>query len=239
MKALLATLLLVTISFGAHAQVYKWTDKHGATHYGDRPPLPTEQGSSPVKVMEMSPVQVKDDGTVINPNQNTPQPHQTPNAQTHSDTNQNTTINATRALVLQWAQRFYLLVNYIIEQVKTGHTDTLLNNVLAQINTWRESSIVITNDTLQQFSQTNDSTSANTANTVDIYTAVWCGACKKAKQWLRQNNIPFTEYDVERDASAALRMRKLGGGGGIPFAVINGKTFEGFNAFSYSSALHR
>jgi hypothetical protein len=51
-------------------------------------------------------------------------------------------------------------------------------------------------------------------------------------------NIPFQEYDVETDANAALRMQKLGGGGGIPFAVINGSTIEGFSAYRYSSALH-
>lgn len=73
---------------------------------------------------------------------------------------------------------------------------------------------------------------------VEIFVTSWCGACKKAKQWLRENNVPFKEYDVQRDASAALRMRQLGGGGGVPFALINGEKIEGFNPATYQSALH-
>ena len=48
----------------------------------------------------------------------------------------------------------------------------------------------------------------------------------------------YKDYDVEKDSNAALRMRKLGGGNGVPFAVINGKTFEGFNPTGYQAALH-
>ena len=75
-------------------------------------------------------------------------------------------------------------------------------------------------------------------SSVEIYTTAWCGACKAAKAWLRDNNIRYREYDVEKNRSAALRMRELGGGGGVPFAVINGEKVQGFNAARYQAALH-
>ncbi|WP_198147347.1 glutaredoxin family protein [Gilvimarinus polysaccharolyticus] len=28
--------------------------------------------------------------------------------------------------------------------------------------------------------------------------ASWCGYCKKARRYFRANNIPFTEYDIEK-----------------------------------------
>jgi glutaredoxin len=80
--------------------------------------------------------------------------------------------------------------------------------------------------------------SANTGkHTVDIYTTPWCGYCQKAKSWLRENRIPFKEYNIESDKTAAQRMKKLGGNGGIPFTVIDGKTVQGFNVSAYQSLL--
>ena len=38
----LACLLVASISFAAPEKVYKWTDKRGVTHYGQRPPANTE-----------------------------------------------------------------------------------------------------------------------------------------------------------------------------------------------------
>lgn len=32
---------------------------------------------------------------------------------------------------------------------------------------------------------------------VVMYSASWCGVCKKARKYFKQNNIAFVEYDVE------------------------------------------
>ncbi len=221
MKTALA-LLLTLVCCCVQAEVYKWTDAQGLVHYGDRPPEQNDSAAATVTTVELSPIHIANDGKVSNPEQ-TPAPNlekikSTPlNADNASAQGQNVL-----ALIAQWQQ-------YVRMQ---------LNNIIEQVNIWRgisSSNPVITNDSINYPMPT---TPAATINKVDIYTAAWCGACKKAKQWLKEKNISFQEYDVEKDSNAALRMQHLGGGGGIPFAVINGKTIEGFSPYRYSSALH-
>ncbi len=72
------------------------------------------------------------------------------------------------------------------------------------------------------------------AGTVVLYSAVWCGFCKKAKAWLSQNNVPFVERDVERTAGASAELsKKLADaglqGGGVPVIDWGGTLVMGFD----------
>ncbi|MCP4502591.1 MAG: hypothetical protein GY822_21800 [Deltaproteobacteria bacterium] len=69
---------------------------------------------------------------------------------------------------------------------------------------------------------------------VVIYSAVWCGYCKKAKTWMKANAIPFIERDVEKTAGAAKELKekldKQGvRGGGVPVLDIKGTLVVGFD----------
>ena len=64
---------------------------------------------------------------------------------------------------------------------------------------------------------------------VVMYATSWCGYCKKARKYFRKNNIPYIEYDIERDASAHDRYKKLGGHG-VPLILYGGKRMSGFNS---------
>ncbi|TRW96454.1 glutaredoxin family protein [Candidatus Methylobacter oryzae] len=76
------------------------------------------------------------------------------------------------------------------------------------------------------------------AVSVDIYMTKWCPYCKKAMAFLNKNNIPFTAYDIEQDADAAARKRKLDPRySGVPLAVINGAAVRGFSEDLYQEAL--
>jgi glutaredoxin len=79
--------------------------------------------------------------------------------------------------------------------------------------------------------------SSSGRDSVELYTTTWCPGCKTAKKWLRRNKVRYTEYDVERDPEANRRYRKLGSGGKIPFAVINGVKIVGFSEARYIKAL--
>lgn len=72
---------------------------------------------------------------------------------------------------------------------------------------------------------------------VVIYTATWCGFCKQAVAFLRSRNIPFKEYDIDKDKGARAKMRAAGGKGGVPFAIINGQKILGFDKEGYQRAL--
>ncbi len=74
-------------------------------------------------------------------------------------------------------------------------------------------------------------------NTVVLYTTSWCGYCKKAIAFFQSRNIPFTEYDIEKDHAAAERRSKLDPRAGVPFAVVNGQQILGFSPGAYERAL--
>ena len=72
---------------------------------------------------------------------------------------------------------------------------------------------------------------------VELYVTSWCPYCKKASEYFRSRGIPFTEYDIEKDKSAARRKKLLTSETGVPFAVINGKPIQGFKKTAYERAL--
>ena len=72
---------------------------------------------------------------------------------------------------------------------------------------------------------------------VELYTTSWCGYCGRARAFFRLRGIAFTEYDIERDQSAAQRKRNLDPRGGVPFAVVNGQPIHGYSPSAYARAL--
>ncbi|MCK5312450.1 MAG: glutaredoxin family protein [Desulfobacteraceae bacterium] len=74
-------------------------------------------------------------------------------------------------------------------------------------------------------------------NEVELFSTSWCKYCTMAREFLTANNIPFTEYDIDKDKVAAKRKKKLSGGSGVPFALINGKGVYGFSKATYARAL--
>lgn len=72
---------------------------------------------------------------------------------------------------------------------------------------------------------------------VEIYSAPWCGFCKKTKDYFRSKGVAFTEYNVDADSAAAARAKGLNPQGGIPVTVVNGRTIVGFSPSQFDSAL--
>ncbi|MBU2885590.1 glutaredoxin family protein [Gilvimarinus agarilyticus] len=64
-------------------------------------------------------------------------------------------------------------------------------------------------------------------NEVVLYATSWCGYCKKTRKLLRDNNIQFTEYDVENSARGSREFNALEGKG-IPLMVIDGEVIRGY-----------
>ncbi len=77
----------------------------------------------------------------------------------------------------------------------------------------------------------------NYDNSVQIFTTSWCKYCKRAVAFLRSHRVKFKQYDIEKDPNAARMMYALGGTGGVPFAIINGKQVRGFSANTYKQVL--
>lgn len=72
---------------------------------------------------------------------------------------------------------------------------------------------------------------------VVVYSAVWCPWCKKAKEWLTAQKIPFKEVDVEKEPKAAEEMVKKSGQTGIPVIEIGDEIIVGFDVDRIKKAL--
>lgn len=72
---------------------------------------------------------------------------------------------------------------------------------------------------------------------VEIYVTSWCPYCTKAKAFLRANNIPFIEYDIEKDRAAGQRRTQLESRGGVPLLVVDDKKLVGFSESAYRQLL--
>jgi glutaredoxin 3 len=72
---------------------------------------------------------------------------------------------------------------------------------------------------------------------VVVYTTSSCPACRSAKNWLKANQVPYTELNIEDDNDAALEYRKLKVRV-VPAIVVDGKApMAGFSASQIQAAL--
>jgi glutaredoxin len=63
---------------------------------------------------------------------------------------------------------------------------------------------------------------------VTLFTTEWCGACRRAKAFLRENRIPFSEWDVEKSDYGAAKFAQLGGRG-VPLITVGARKMLGFD----------
>lgn len=73
-----------------------------------------------------------------------------------------------------------------------------------------------------------------TGQGVVVYSAEWCGFCKKTKSFLRERGVAFKERDVEKDSGAEAELqakaRKAGVRvSGVPVTDFNGELIMGFD----------
>jgi glutaredoxin-like YruB-family protein len=67
------------------------------------------------------------------------------------------------------------------------------------------------------------------AHHVVVYTTDVCPWCVRVKSYLRQNDVPFREINVQRDPDAARRMVERSGQQGVPQLDIDGRVIVGFD----------
>ncbi|MGH0031613.1 MAG: glutaredoxin family protein [Myxococcota bacterium] len=65
-----------------------------------------------------------------------------------------------------------------------------------------------------------------------LYSAEWCGACKKAKRWLDRNDVDYELRDIDTPRWAQELMRKTGRRA-VPVIDVEGRILTGFSAAGY------
>lgn len=76
-----------------------------------------------------------------------------------------------------------------------------------------------------------------TKKEIRIYSSPMCSSCEKAKAFLKENNIAFTEVDVSKDKKAAIEVVNKTGQMSIPVIYVDGEYLVGFDKSALKSAL--
>jgi glutaredoxin len=62
---------------------------------------------------------------------------------------------------------------------------------------------------------------------ITMYTTTWCGDCRRAKSFMKERGVAFSEVDIEEDpAAAALVIQANKGKRKVPTFEIGGRYFS-------------
>ncbi len=71
---------------------------------------------------------------------------------------------------------------------------------------------------------------------VILYATAWCGYCKSMRQFLNENHIQYTEYDIEQSEQARKQHAALNARG-VPVLDIKGTIIYGYDIKNTKHAL--
>ncbi len=63
---------------------------------------------------------------------------------------------------------------------------------------------------------------------VVMYSASWCGVCKKARSYFEDQGIDYNEYDIDKDPQGKREYTQLGGRG-VPIILVGDQRMNGFS----------
>ncbi len=72
---------------------------------------------------------------------------------------------------------------------------------------------------------------------VTVYSTATCPYCIRAKQFLKENNIAFQDFDVSADQEKAQEIIQKSGQMGVPVLDIGGEIIVGFDKERIKKAL--
>ncbi len=92
-----------------------------------------------------------------------------------------------------------------------------------------------TSASVEQLRRMGPSSSTNTPTSgIVLYSAAWCGYCKRAKAYLAAKGIRYQEFDIDtKDGRAAFA--NAGGGRGVPLLIVGGQRVKGFTLAAYDA----
>lgn len=67
------------------------------------------------------------------------------------------------------------------------------------------------------------------AHDVTVYTAPWCGWCRKTLAFLDERGVEYVNKDIEADEEFADELEEKTGGRSIPLVEIDGSLIRGYN----------
>ncbi|WP_456407358.1 glutaredoxin domain-containing protein [Thiolapillus sp.] len=69
---------------------------------------------------------------------------------------------------------------------------------------------------------------------VVMYSASWCGVCKRARKYFKEEKVPFREVDIDASASGRKAYEKYGASS-VPVIAVGKRHMRGFSPESFES----
>ena len=69
---------------------------------------------------------------------------------------------------------------------------------------------------------------------VVMYSASWCGYCRKARHYFNNHNVAFSEYDIETSEKGQRDYQQLGAQG-VPVILVGEQRLNGFTPAAFES----
>jgi glutaredoxin len=98
--------------------------------------------------------------------------------------------------------------------------------ITGRISSYDSPEILPENSTLKPESSANKPAKAKR---VVMYSAEWCGVCRKAKQYFTEKHISYTEYDVDTNPKGKADFEKMDAHG-VPVILVGNRRMNGFSA---------
>jgi glutaredoxin-like YruB-family protein len=74
-------------------------------------------------------------------------------------------------------------------------------------------------------------------DSIVMYSTAWCGVCKRARKYMQEQGIPFTEYDVDNNVQAHNEYLLLNPRRSVPTLKIGNEVVVGFSPAALEGAI--
>ena len=85
--------------------------------------------------------------------------------------------------------------------------------------------------------ENNTKEMSNGVKNVVIYSTPTCHFCQMTKEFFKENNVEYTDYDVSTDAEKRKEMIEKSGQMGVPVVFIDDEMMIGFDKDKLTEAL--
>lgn len=65
------------------------------------------------------------------------------------------------------------------------------------------------------------------ATPIVMYSASWCGYCRRAREFFAANNLRYQEIDADKTPGAWEKIEQLTGSRGVPLIIVDGEQTPG------------
>ncbi|MBC7787015.1 MAG: glutaredoxin family protein [Methylophilaceae bacterium] len=109
--------------------------------------------------------------------------------------------------------------------------------VFALYQSWGKIESIFTPSLSKQQLAAAQANAQSSTKKVILYGTTWCGYCQKTREFLAENNITYTEFDIENSDEGRRRYDAINGSG-VPVLEVNSSVIRGYAPEAILAALN-